>query len=340
MTRKYPSASDFNLKNMKFFYGIPHAHTAFSTGKGSPLEAYEYAINRGLDFLIITDHNSYLIHKTPIKDTLLNSWRATNYYAQRIKRRYEHFLPIVGFEFKTDEFGDFNVVNSNTFFTGSIKDLNILPLWMLNNHDSFIAINHPHKYIDALKYSPILNKIITSIEVYNGTPPHKYTNHEKYYYNLLDKGWKLGAINGQDNHRINFGDSENLTCYVGNDLSKDSLIDAFRNHRTYSTESKTLKLFFTINDYYMGETLILKHSDKLKFNIFCEDSRFSIKELQIISNGGKSIAKIDNLKINSLKYLYEHEAQSESWFIVKVILSNDKVAVSSPVFLEYSTQKN
>lgn len=336
MPKKYSSSSDFNVKNMKFFYGIPHAHTGISTGKGSPYEAYEYAINQGLDFLIITDHNSYLLHKTPLKDTLLNSWRATNYYAQKIKRKYENFLPLYGFEFKTDQFGDFNVVNSNTFFTGSIKDLNILPLWMLNNHDSFIAINHPHKNIASLNYSQILNKVITSIEVCNGSPPHKYTNHEKYYYILLDKGWKLGAINGQDNHRINFGDSENLTVYVGNDLSKNSLIDAFRNHRTYSTESKTLKLFFSINNYYMGESLLLRENNKLKFNIFCEDSRFSIKELQIITNGGAILAKIDNLKINSLKYLYEYAIKDETWFVIKTILSNDKMAISSPIFIERS----
>ena len=47
-------------KSIKYYYGIPHAHTLFSTGKGTPYDAYEYAKNKGLNFLAITDHNSHL----------------------------------------------------------------------------------------------------------------------------------------------------------------------------------------------------------------------------------------------------------------------------------------
>ena len=204
---------------------------------------------------------------------------------------------------------------------------------MLNNNQSFIIINHPHKEISKLQYNEVFNKIITSIEVYNGNTASKYTKHEKYYYQLLDYGWKLGAVNGQDNHKINFDQSDNLTAYIANDLSKNSLIDAFRNHRTYSTESRFLKLHFTIDETFMGDTLSI-YSSKIKFLIFAEDIRYKIKEIQIISNGGKIIKKIEDINLSSIKYIYEHQSlQSETWYVIKIIQDDNKTAVSSPIFI-------
>lgn len=323
----------FDQNKLKYYYGIPHCHSSYSTGKGTPLNLYEFAIKCGLDFLFVTDHNNFLTNKTTVKDKTLTKWDATNYFSNKIRKNEDDFLPIVGFECKTVPFGDFNIINPSTFFTGAIKDLRLLALWMLNNNQSFIIINHPHKEISKLQYNEVFNKIITSIEVYNGNTASKYTKHEKYYYQLLDYGWKLGAVNGQDNHKINFDQSDNLTAYIANDLSKNSLIDAFRNHRTYSTESRFLKLHFTIDETFMGDTLSI-YSSKIKFLIFAEDIRYKIKEIQIISNGGKIIKKIEDINLSSIKYIYEHQSlQSETWYVIKIIQDDNKTAVSSPIFI-------
>ena len=60
-----------------------------------------------------------------------------------------------------------NIINSSRFFTGTVNNMQLLILWMLNNPTAFISINHPHKQIENLEYNPILNKLITSIEVGN-----------------------------------------------------------------------------------------------------------------------------------------------------------------------------
>ncbi|GAA0084639.1 hypothetical protein UT300007_10780 [Clostridium sp. CTA-7] len=335
--KKHTSLKAFDQDNLKFYYGIPHCHTSFSTGRGSPSEAYEYGYKAGLNFMFITDHNSFLSDEISIKDDKYSKFQGTKVYASKTKKKYDEFLPLVGFECKTYLYGDLNIVNSSTFFTGVVKDLNLLTLWMLNNPDAFIAINHPHKNIKALPYSPILNKLITSIEVGNGNPASKYTRHEKYYFSLLDDGWKLGAINGQDNHKINFGDSENLTVYIGNELSSSEIIDAFRERRTYSTESRYLKLYFTINDYFMGEEISIS-SNKLRFMIFTEDIKYKIKEIQIITNKGYVIRTIENINLSSIKYMYEHKRENnETWYIIKIIEENDKIGFSSPIFINDST---
>lgn len=330
---KHKNKIIFDQNKLKYYYGIPHCHSSYSTGKGTPLDLYEFAIKCGLDFLFVTDHNDFLANKTIVKERSFTKWEATNYFSNKIRKNEEDFLPIVGFECRSISFGDFNVINPSNFFTGTVKDLRLLTLWMLNNSQAFIIINHPHKEIGKIQYNEVFNKIITSIEVYNGNPASKYTKHEKYYYQLLDKGWKLGAVNGQDNHRINFDQSDNLTAYIANDLSRNSLIDAFRSHRTYSTESRFLKLHFSIDETFMGDTLSI-YSSKVKFSIFTEDIRYKIKEIQIISNGGTIIKKIEDINLNSIKYIYEHQSlNSETWYVIRVLQDENKTAVSSPIFI-------
>lgn len=323
----------FDQNKIKFYYGIPHCHSNYSTGRGNPNELYEYAAKCGLDYLFLTDHNDFLINKSSYKDGTLTKWQSLNHICNRFKKNQDNFLPIVGFECRTSSLGDFNIINSKNFFTGTVKDLRILTIWMLNNPNAFISINHPHKNITNIPFDPIYNKMITAMEVCNGNPSAKITYHDKYFYNLLDKGWKLSAINGQDNHRVNLDQSENLTVYIGNELSKESLIDAFRMHRTYSTESRFLRLYFTVNNSFMGESITITNK-KIKFSIFAEDVKYRIRDIEILSNGGKVIKSINNINLNSIKYLYEHIVnENESWYLIKVYQTDGKIALTSPIFI-------
>lgn len=318
----------------KYYYGIPHCHTAYSTGRGTPLDAFEYGKENDLDFMIITDHNSFLEKTISIQGKEISRWISTKNIVEKFRKKNENFLPLIGFETKTSPYGDFNIINPSTFFTGVVRNLNLLLLWMMNNPDSFITINHPHRSITLLDYNEYLNKLITSIEVGNGIYPNKYIRYDKYYYALLDKGWRLGAINGQDNHRINFGDSENLTVIISQELSRISLIKAFRERRTFSTESKTLRMFFKINDFFMGDE-ITDSPKKLRFIIFAEDLKRKILSIEILSNGGKTIKKISNINLNSIKYIYEQEInEKESWYVIKINEEGNRIAISSPIFFK------
>ena len=322
----------FNKDNIKYYYGIPNYHTNFSTGNISPIEAFEYAYKSHLDFIFITDHNSYLSDMISIKDTKDYKFQFIRYYASKTRKKYDSFLPLVGFETKNYLYGDFNIMNSDSFFTGVVNDLKVLTLWMFNNPDSFITINHPQKNIKALPYSPLLNKLITSIEVGNCASNFQTSKYDKYYFSLLDDGWKLGAINGQHN-AIRICDCENLTVCIANSLSKKEIIDAFISRRTYSSESKYLKFYFTINDTFMGDEITLENN-LIKFSIICEDIKYKIKEIHILTNKGRVIKKIDDINLNNIKFLFDHEnTESESWYVVKLIQDNDKIAYSSPIFI-------
>lgn len=324
-----------DLSNLKFYYGIPHCHTILSTGRGSPIEALEYGRHNGIDFMIITDHNGYLLDKISDKDSKLTKWQFLLKSIEKFNKKHDDFVGIAGFETHSDPWGDLNIINSNTYFRGTVNDINSLMLWLLAHQEAIVSINHPHKYIDKLTYNPYLNDYLKTIEVGNGSPPHKYVRYDKYYFSLLDKGWKIGAINSQDNHRINFGESENLTGIITNKLDVVSIIDAFKNYRTFSTESKTLKLYFTINSCFMGSTIECPNKSVLNFYIYAEDSKRTIQKIEIISKGGTIIKMVDDINLSKIKYMYSTESSgNEGWYIIKIYLTDNKQAMSSPIFIK------
>ncbi|MGL5823099.1 MAG: CehA/McbA family metallohydrolase [Sarcina sp.] len=323
------SNTELDLNKLNFFYGVPHSHTTFSTGKGTPGECIEMAYRNDLDFLIITDHNNYL-NKSP----KLNKWQTTNKLVNKYNKKSSDFIVIAGFEITSSSFGHFNIINPPNYFTGSIDNITALILWCLKDSNTLIFINHPHSNVENIPLNKINNSLICSIEVGNGTFGKKYTKHDKIYFNMLDKGWKLSAINGQDNHTLNIGKEENLTCIISTSLTKDNLINSLKHRHTFSTESKSLKMYFTINNIFMGG--ILKSPDnKLKFLIYIEDSVKKIDKIQIITSKNKIVKENSDLDLHKIKLIYEHKYNNaEKWFVIKVILYDKREAISSPIFIE------
>jgi hypothetical protein len=155
---------------------------------------------------------------------------------------------------------------------------------------------------------------------------------EKYYYKLLDKGWHLGAINGQDNHKFNWGDSDNLTAVLSPSLENADLLSALKNRRTYSTETRDLKLIFNINNSPMG-SIIKDNSKNLEFSIRAEDKNSPIEKIQIVTNEGKIFReKIYNNK-TKVKWTFSIPKVKNQWFVTKIIHNNGRCGISSAIFI-------
>ena len=66
-----------------------------------------------------------------------------------------------------------------------------------------------------------------------------------------------------------------------------------------------------------------------------------IKDIEIITNGGKIIKSINNINLNSIKYLYEHiPSENESWYVIKVNQLDGKIAITSPIFIYHYDPTN
>lgn len=323
---KYEDDSKLNI-----YYGIPHCHSSFSTGEGKPSDIFDYGRRRGLDFIILTDHNNYLCEEVKTKSSKTYKWNTLIKSCEKYNKKHKSFLALCGFEAKLGSYGHINVINSKTFFKGTIKNIEDLLIWLWFN-PSVISLNHPHSAMEGLRFNPYLNNYVRLIEVGNGTGS-KYSRFEKRYYKFLDKGWKLGAINSQDNHKMNFGDYNNLTAVISEGLNTEDILEALKNRKTYSTESPSLKLKFIIDDTFMGDTLNLKNKE-IKFNIKAVDSENTIEKLYIISSKGKIIKAISFPGLNKISYLVNHTVgEYEEWYVTKIIQENNKMALSSPIFI-------
>lgn len=326
-----------------FYYGVPHSHTSYSDGKGLPTQAYEYARKNGLDFLIVTDHsgmlNDYKLSNdgTSIDNGLeADKWELLKKEAEEINKDYNDFLALVGFEMSTNLWGHMNVINSkDVIIRKTRKKVEKLYQWLCTQENIIISVNHPNTSDNILEYLPEFDRLINLIEVGNGSAPYEYKRMENYYYEALDMGWHVGAINGQDNHMEDWGERDNLTVIIAESLDADSIINAMKFRRVYSTETRTLRLCVTGNGHWMGSILELNKGDRLKLNIRAEDDAESISKIQIISNNGRileeNIFNDSNIaEVNSSFIIYK----DYEWYVVKVIHSDGRWGISSPIFVQ------
>lgn len=333
--------------NYNFYYGVPHAHTSYSDGMGFPIEALEYAKAKNLNFLFIADHSNFfdgVKNKNFEYDKVTkqycekdgSKWFKTRKDVELINCKYNNFVAIRGFEMRWFAGGHISILNSLNYLNGRKQHLGPenLSRWFLNQQNIVAVINHPGRSFKPFEYNLEMNKVLRLIEVGNGSFPRKYLRCEAYYYKLLDMGWHLGAINGQDNHLRNWGDDDNLTVILAESLNQDSLLDAMRNMRTYSTETRSLKLIYKVNGFWMGSTLKLSTGSLIDFDIVAEDNYEAIEKIQIISNGGRVIKENSFDKQNIAVWKPMHAVNTnETWYVVKIIHSNGKWGISSPIFI-------
>lgn len=321
------------------YYGVPHSHTSYSDGKGTPTDAYEHARNEKLDFLIITDHVGKLIGNNYNYDNSIlfygkkPKWEMSKLEADRINAKYKDFVALVGFELSTKFSGHINVLNSKDIVNKRKFKIKDLYEWLHTRENIIISINHPYRTSANLPYSKTLDETINLIEVGHRGKHWQYVRCEEYYYKALDEGWHIGAINSQDNHNDNWGDEDNLTGVITDELSEKGIISAIRMRRVFSTESRTLRLILKGNGQWMGSMVNLKKDEKLDMEIKAEDKFNPIYKVQIISNGGKVIKEYLTKDPTSVEYNISLTPEDKNtWYLVKVIHTNNKVGISSPIF--------
>ncbi|MGL4850706.1 MAG: histidinol phosphatase [Clostridium sp.] len=321
--------SEKNINNFinehSFYYGFVHTHSSYSIGNHSPLECFNLAYRSNLHFLMISDHSDFL-------DQNSEKWNKALEQTYRLNKKRENFTAIYGFEGKSEALGDLNILNSNTFFKGTLKDLKLLPLWMIKNRDAILIISNPLKPILSHDYHPIIKSLLSCIEVTSGLN-NRYIRRDKYYLKLLDKGLFLSPVNGLTEAKLNFSDTENLTCIISNKNTKEALLQAIRLRRVYCTESRTLQLMFFINNHFMGD--FIERSSVLNFTILVEDKNYFVNRIDIISSGGNVIHSIKDLQLKKIRYLYNHiPAINEDWYVLKIYQETDKISISSPIFIK------
>ncbi len=255
-----------------------------------PADAYQYAMNRGLDMLMTSEHN-HMFDGSTGTNASADPATAHNLFASGLQAAvafhvaHPNFLSIYGQEWGViNNGGHMNIFNADGLVEWEknsagqlIGDYEIAKgdygsLYTLMNNKGWIGqFNHPAQSGQFnvggtdFGYTADGDQVMVLAEVLNSSAFSVNTteseasrpNYEIAFNTILERGYHVAPSSDQDNHCANWGASftnrTGVLIPTGTALSLDSFLDALRARRVFATEDKTAQIVLTANGHLMGE---------------------------------------------------------------------------------------
>ncbi|KAF2955615.1 CehA/McbA family metallohydrolase [Marinitoga sp. 38H-ov] len=318
-------------------FGNPHSHTSFSDGEPgtTPQDAYKHARDlANLDFMAVTDHAYYFEAKFNGRDKFVVMKEMAN------QETTDKYSAIAGFEW-TAGVGHINVFDASKWTSRNVKTtIEEFYEWLIDEKP-VAQFNHPISIFGTFKdfeYYPEVDNYINMIEVGNGSWSKNDTINDEMFSNYilaLKKGWHVGATVGQDNHVANWGTgNDSRTAVWVKENRKDSILDGFKNRKTYGTEDKNARLWIETQDISMGDIYYYNSlPEKIKLKVYYNDpDNEKIKTLSIYTPN--NVYTYNNLSSN-LEKEYEIPVDSAYFFVfVRIDQYDGNNIVSSSMWYE------
>lgn len=310
-------------EEMNCYFGEVHNHTAESDGSGTPSEAMEYARDVvGMDYFAVTEHSTYLIDEK---------------YNDQIKiaNRYNdpgRFAALYGWEMTWNNsdglWGHMNIIGTRKVILDRENySLGRFYEWIEEN-GGIAMFNHPgYPWGNFDEYSisaDIANKYAALAEI-------KSVAYDREYAHMLKRGYHVAPIYNDDAHLPKWGNANMCTGYVlAPYLSRENVMEAFRERRTYSTSDRTLKMKYSINGKWLGSTLESPEELNVKVELSTENE-MGIGNVQLMTVGEIVVAEINvGLRRN---YVWELKLAPEYPFYYVRIVGAGRYTVSAPVWI-------
>jgi len=288
------------------YLGNLHSQTAHSDGGGDlahctgaqepqsaalgPADAFQYALQRGLDFLVASEHNhmydgsdgTNAAADPAVAKALFQSGLAT---ASSFNAAHPNFLGVYGLEWGViNRGGHLNIFNTDELLgwernaSGQLVADTLTPkgdygaLYALMRQRGWVGqFNHPTTSGQFLLgavpfgYSADGDQAMALCEVLNTSAfsvntsetEKRRSTFEGACNKALEAGYHVAFSTNQDNHCANWGASyTNRTGVLianGTALTQASLIDAIKARRVFATMDKGAQLVLTANGHIMGE---------------------------------------------------------------------------------------
>jgi predicted metal-dependent phosphoesterase TrpH len=317
---------------VRWWSGDLHMHTVHSDGDWTVTELISSARNAGLDFIVITDHNT-ASHHAEI-DRLSKGLR------QPLVLRGEEITTYGG---HTNAWGlpsgtwiDFRAHPGDSARISNIAG-------EAHRAGALISINHPFALCGGCSWSyDAAVRDFDAIEVWNG--PWDQTDEQALmmWDKVLQDGRRITAIASSDSHR-----PANLighpTTHVGTkDLSQTSLLSGIRQGRIYLTsepnrpvitfEAATNKLRSRLS---IGDEIRLSAPDTVRFFVNAEAAPPDATIL-LISNG--QVVRSFSAKTDVQPQIIEIECRHDSYFRLEVRdETKAMIALTNPIYVRLNS---
>jgi len=221
-----PSSGEAGAHGMRWWRGDLHMHTVHSDGNWTIPELISSARNTGLDFIVITDHNTASHHEE------IN--RLSKGLRQPLVLRGEEITTYGG---HTNAWGlpsgtwiDFRTHPGDTSRISKIAAA-------ARRAGAVISINHPFVLCGGCAWSyDLAARDFDAIEVWNG--PWDFTDEPaiKMWDKILQSGRRITAIASSDSHRPDTPIGKPSSHVAERVLSQRALLNAIRQGHVYLTD--------------------------------------------------------------------------------------------------------
>lgn len=289
-----------------------HSHTKHSDGSLSVEELVQNAIDRGLDFIFLTDHNK------------ISGWESA---------REENFPLFPGIEFTTF-WGHFTAFGITKYieWANINPDKGIIDVSeLVHSQDGLFCVAHPFTIGDPVCTGcrctiDIDWKYVDALEVWAGTfsqRRHENTEALKLWRNLLNQGYRITGIGSTDIHSLKDIYPDVPTTFVlVEDLSLSNVLNSVKKGRVYV--SKGPEVGFRIGNADIGDSIsVSKTPIDLKYSISTES------DVKIIYNGNE-VNTIRNTKLGEIEFVPERSG----YVYLEFWKGKELVAFTNPIFIE------
>jgi hypothetical protein len=341
---------------------------AAQTGQFGPADAFPYAKNAGLDFLMTSEHNHYFDGSSGTNGSA-NPTTAKNLYqsglsdAANFNSANAGFLALYGMEWGViSNGGHMNIFNSTELFGWESNTGGQLLADVLTPKSDYATVyaamkqrglvgqfNHPDssgQFIiggTSLAYSADADEVMVLSEVLNTSAFSNNTTEtetgrssfEGAFNLMLERGFHVAPASNQDNHCANWGASyTNRTAVLlpnGTALNNANFINALKARRVFATMDKNSQLILTGNGRLMGERI--QNSGALSLVANFTNSQGRTASTVTIYEGvpgrnGTVTALTSSATANITPALGQH------FYYAKVTQDDGKILWSAPIWVE------
>lgn len=322
----------------RVYLGNMHCHTGFTDGSNTPSYAYDYArYVANMDFLGITEHSN--LFDDTFDASVSRKWRDLKRFAEE-KTENGRFLAIMGSETTWyNQFGHMNIYGADFFLNPYELRYNDTNLYYARLKEFPRVINqwnHPwscgNRHLDMFEpYDPELDKVMYTIEI--NSIEWTVMDGLSYYIHALDMGWHVSPVGSQDNHKPNWGTENDIrTGIVAKQLTKADFYDAIRNHRTYYSCARNLRVIYCVNGAMMGS--VIPSADQYTFTVMLsnEPDDAELEKIDVLGEHGEVLLTVP-VTGHSAEVSFRAETQSKYYFL-KIWQKDGAFAATTPVWVE------
>ena len=336
------------------------------TGAFGPADAFAYARNRGLDFLMVSEHNHYFDGSSGTNSSATPAAAIALYQsgltaASQFTMSFPEFLSIYGMEWGViSNGGHLNVIGSSVLWGWEYNAQSQLLAGMLTPKSDYASLyatmraagtigqfNHPDStgfQINgvALGYSADGDEVMVMSEILNTSAfsnnvTETETGQSSYasvFNRLLERGYHVAPSSNQDNHCANWGASfTNRTAVLiptGTAFNQSSLNDALRARRVFATTDKTSQLVFSAGEHLMGERIT--NTGAITLNVFYATSgTSSVSRVEIFEGVPQRNGTVTQLVQAATTTLTP--TVGEHFYYAKVTQADGKLLWSAPIWI-------